>query len=224
MAILVPCLDALRAEFNLVSPGRDKRSDGWIGDRAHAMNSSDHNGDESGNTPHEDADNDDEVHGLDVDHTGSWPDKDWFGDKIGLIVHNHRTGKDNRLQNVIYKGRIASRSWGWEWRKYNGSNGHYEHAHFSARYTSAQERDVSPWGVYEAPKPIQEAIMALEKDMVTITADTAKVIGKNAGDEVPASTLLMLSVIYSGRVAKDLANLHAKLDEINAKVTPSTES
>jgi hypothetical protein len=216
-------LDSLRGEFNLMSPNRDKRSDGWVGDRAHAMNSSDHNGDESGNTPYEDADNVDEVHGLDVDDTGPWPREGWFDEKIRTIVDNHRRGLDNRLQNVIRNGRIASRSWGWAWRTYGGSNGHYEHAHFSARYTTAQENDVSPWGVYDPPKQIQEVIVALEKDMITITADTAKEIGKKAGDEVPASTLLMLDVIYSRRALREIETLKSILGEINEKLVAPTD-
>lgn len=147
MTVLVPCLVALRGEFNAVAPARDKRSDGWLGDRAHALNSSDHNGDESGKTPYEDADNVDEVHGLDVDDTGPWPAGFHFDDVVERIRLRHALGVDNRLQNIIRNGRIASRSWGWGWRPYTGKNAHDQHAHFSARYTTAQENDTSPWGV-----------------------------------------------------------------------------
>lgn len=151
--ILVPCLVALRREFDLVNPQRDHASDGWIGNRAHALQVSDHNGDESGRTPYEDADLVDEVHGLDIDDTGPWPYSGWFDDKVNHIVAEHRAGRDNRLQNVIRNGRIASRSWGWEWRTYEGQNGHFEHAHFSARYTTEQESDTSPWGVHVSLTP-----------------------------------------------------------------------
>lgn len=145
--ILVPCLVALRQELNLVSPGRDKRSDGWRSDRAHALRISDHNGDESGRTPYEDADNVDEVHGLDVDDTGPWPHGLDMGHYVREIAKRHRLGLDDRLQNIIYNGQIASRSWGWTWQDYNGDNQHTEHAHFSARYTPAQEASTRPWGV-----------------------------------------------------------------------------
>lgn len=167
MAILVPCLVALRAEFDAVSPNRDKASDGWIGDAAHRQESSDHNPDETGRTPYEDADNIDEVHAIDVDDSGPWPDAGWFDRTVLAIVERHRTGQDDRLQNVIRNGRIASRSWGWTWRTYDGPNPHTEHAHFSARYSSAQEADTRPWGVddmSEVVKGIQAACKAAGYD------------------------------------------------------------
>ncbi len=63
MAYLVPSLARLRTEFNQLNPGRDKASDGWIGDAEHQANpTSDHNPDERG-----------AVHAIDVDNTGPWP-------------------------------------------------------------------------------------------------------------------------------------------------------
>jgi hypothetical protein len=146
--ILVPCLVSLRDEFNELAPGRDKGSDGSIGDTAHAGNSSDHNPDETGNTPSEDADSTNEVHAIDVDvdlRKSGWT----MAKAVEIIVTRHRTGEDDRLQNVIYNRRIWSRSWGWTAREYTGSNPHDKHAHFSSRYTTAQERDTRPWGLLE---------------------------------------------------------------------------
>ncbi|GAA3348435.1 hypothetical protein GCM10020358_66940 [Amorphoplanes nipponensis] len=155
---LVPCLVTLRSEFNQVAPGRDKSSDGSIGDTAHAQSSSDHNPDETGSTPYEDADSINEVHAIDVDRDLRTPG--WTMPKaVEIIVVRHRQGRDDRLQNVIYNRRIWSRSWGWTARAYTGSNAHTQHAHFSARYTTAQERDTRPWGLLEAE----------EDDMATIT-------------------------------------------------------
>ncbi|GAA2464104.1 hypothetical protein [Winogradskya humida] len=146
--ILVPCLVSLRNEFNKLAPSRDKASDGSIGDTSHAAGASDHNPDETGNTPSEDADNINEVHAIDVDTDLKKPG--WNMQKcVDIIVGNHRAGRDNRLQNVIYNRRIASASWGWTWRDYTGTSPHTEHAHFSARYTTAQEKNTSPWGLLE---------------------------------------------------------------------------
>lgn len=156
--ILVPCLVTLRSEFNALSPGRDKASDGSIGDLAHTQTSSDHNPDETGNTPTEDADSINEVHAIDVDRDlrrSGWT----MSKAVEIIVVRHRQGRDDRLQNVIYNRRIWSRSWGWTARSYTGANAHTQHAHFSARYTTAQERDTRPWGLLEAE----------DDDMATIT-------------------------------------------------------
>lgn len=146
--VLVPCLGALRTEVNRLAPGRDQRSDGSVGDLAHQDSSSDHNPDETGETPYEDADSTNEVHAIDLDASGPWP-AGWSMERIvQTVVMRHRNGLDDRLQNVIYKRRIWSRSWGWTQRAYTGKNAHTEHAHFSARYTTAQERDTRWWGIY----------------------------------------------------------------------------
>lgn len=149
MAVLVPCLDALRTEFNVLNPDRDKSSDGWIGDTSHSASESDHNPDETGNTPYEDSDSTDEVHALDIDKTGSWPNGATYDQLVNLIVDRHRNGDDWRLQNVIWNRRIASRSWGWTWDDYTGSNPHGEHAHFSAIYDSNAEKSTASWGLVD---------------------------------------------------------------------------
>jgi hypothetical protein len=163
--VLVPCLVSLRGEFNALAPGRDKSSDGSIGDTAHASSSSDHNPDESGATPYEDSDRINEVHAIDVDKSLQGSPLT-MQQVVDIIVARHRSGKDDRLQNVIFNRRIWSRSWNWsESRPYGGSNPHDKHAHFSARYLTAQERDERPWGLLE------ETQMVEEDDMATITQD-----------------------------------------------------
>ncbi|GGK89085.1 hypothetical protein [Mangrovihabitans endophyticus] len=153
---LVPCLVSLRNEFNRLAPGRDHASDGSIGDSAHAQSSSDHNPDETGRTPYSDADNINEVHAIDVDD--DLRKAGWNMQRcVDIIVGRHRSGKDNRLQYVIYNRRIWSRSWGWTARVYTGMSPHTEHAHFSARYGSGSgnsnpENNTSPWGLLAADK------------------------------------------------------------------------
>ena len=56
MARLVAAGVRLRDQVNKAFPNRDKRSDGWIGDRAHQARKSDHNPDAKGF-----------VHALDID-------------------------------------------------------------------------------------------------------------------------------------------------------------
>jgi hypothetical protein len=154
--ILVPCLVSLRNEFNVLAPHRDKASDGSIGDAAHQAEPSDHNPDETGNTPYEDADNTNEVHAIDVDSDLNQPD--WTMERaVQIVVGRHRRGEDDRLNYVIYRRRIWA-SPDWAEREYTGASPHTEHAHFSARYTTAQERDTSAWGLLEDDMPSAEEI------------------------------------------------------------------
>lgn len=146
MATLIPCLDELRDEFDDLSAGRDRASDGWIGDRAHAQTSSDHNDDESGRVPIRDADSKPEVHAVDVD-------KDLrrsgvtMAAIVAFVIARCRAGLEKRLRYVIFNRTIWSESTGWQARAYTGSNPHDKHAHFSGSYDSAREADRRPWGV-----------------------------------------------------------------------------
>jgi hypothetical protein len=140
---LVPCLAALRAEFNDVNPSRDKGADGWIGDDDHKKKTSDHNPDAQGR-----------VLALDIDSTGPWPAAGWFTEAIDRIVDAHRAGVDQRLEYVIWDREIASRGSRWQWTAYTGSTDpHTGHAHFSARHDHTGESDTTLWGIEDTVTP-----------------------------------------------------------------------
>lgn len=61
-AFLVPSLKAVFAELNATWPNRDKKTDGWIGDKNHCPGTSDHCADSSG-----------AVHAIDIDKDGIDP-------------------------------------------------------------------------------------------------------------------------------------------------------
>lgn len=216
--VLVPCLVTLRSEFNAVSPGRDKGADGSISDSAHTS-SSDHTPDEDSDILRDhDADSKNEVHGLDTDSSGPWPGGwAWFNEQILAIVERHRTGQDDRLKYVIWNRRIASKSNGWRWVTYTGtSDPHTDHAHFSARYTTAQERDTRPWGVLE-----EDDDMKLT-DEFALTPGAKKELGgeyAKAG-KIDVETALNLLLIYGPRAAKSAAEADATLDKIADPSTP----
>jgi len=140
---LAPCLVTLRDEFNKLNPNRDKTTDGWIGDAAHASGPSDHNPDADGI-----------VHAIDVDETGPWPNGATMEKLVQYLVAECRksgeSGKDRgRLKYIIYERRIWEASNGWAQRSYTGSNPHDKHAHISCEYASTYENDKTSWGLYD---------------------------------------------------------------------------
>lgn len=229
--VLVPCLIVLRSEFDTLAPGRDRGADGAVGDLAHQLEPSDHNPDETGNTPVKDADRLNEVHAIDVDSTGPWPAGQDLNSRVEIIRLRHQRGDDDRLQNIIWRGRIASRSWGWAWRAYVGASKHFDHAHFSARYTTAQEQDIRSWGVLvpagtdptgatPAPNPEEHIVTAPTSDQIwtdpaiAVTKLTgAQMAGSvKEGDKRAAGLLLQYAVIGSMTATK-------KLDQVLALLT-----
>lgn len=132
---LAESLEKLRAEVNAAAPDRSKRSDGTIGDTAHAASASDHNPNPAG-----------VVCALDLTH-----DPESGADMYQIAAHLVRQ-KHPALKYVIFGRKIASRSRGWEWRYYGGSNPHTSHMHVSVGrggdgQSTGPYDDTSPWGI-----------------------------------------------------------------------------
>ena len=109
-------LEKLRSQVNIRHPNRNKRSDGTIGDRAHASRASDHN--PVGGI----------VHALDLTHDPA------HGFNAHDLVERIRQSKDARVSYLISNRRICSSTKApWTWRKYTGSNPHSSHVHISIR-------------------------------------------------------------------------------------------
>jgi len=128
---LSPALVRLRAEINTLWPGRDKSSDGWIGDTAHSARKSDHNPDYPAGGI---------VRAIDVDKDGIPTDA-----VVAQII------RDPRVAYVIWNARI------WEnpaaypgrgyWRAYAGANAHRQHFHVSVRHGARWDGNGSSWGI-----------------------------------------------------------------------------
>ena len=128
----------LRDQINARWPNRDKRSDGWIGDAAHADRISQHNPDSEGI-----------VYAIDIDENlGHGP---YRNGKTAQVLANELVAYalsglpgSNRVKYVVYENKLASgtyRRYFWQWRK--GSWGHTQHIHVS--FTKAAKLDGTIW-------------------------------------------------------------------------------
>lgn len=124
---LAPSLAVLREEINRRWPGRDRTSDGWIGDTAHQAGPSDHNPNSRGS-----------VNAIDVDDDGV-PFAEVFA-----AIRRHPSAR-----YVIYERTLYHRLRGWRPEPYSGSNPHDKHFHLSIDQTVAAEQDTRPWGLLE---------------------------------------------------------------------------
>lgn len=119
---VAPALDTLRDEINRAHPGRDRSSDGAIGDAAHAARKSDHNPDPK---------------------TGVVRARDFDVDGIPVRELLTELERDDRTGLLIYDHRYWTRGHGW--RPYTGINPHTGHFHISVRPGTQYENDTRPW-------------------------------------------------------------------------------
>lgn len=222
---VVPCLLALRDEFNRINPKRDKGADGTIGDSSHTS-ASDHTPDEDSDVLRDhDADSKNEVHALDIDSTGPWGGRS-FNDVILALVareraeYNHPTTRA-RLKYVIWNRRIASRSNAWNWAPYTGSSAHTDHAHFSALYTTVTENDTRPWGVAPVAAPTPEAPDMTKSEMLALlnSAEGQAAIARAAGVGVHGQRLgkSQTTIGQALQATSALARVEALLAEVAAR-------
>ncbi|MGN7705041.1 hypothetical protein [Cellulosimicrobium sp. 22601] len=124
MSYVAPSLNKLRDQINAAWPGRDRSSDGAIGDAAHASRPSDHNP---------------------APPTGVIRARDF--DVDGIPVHSLVAALtlDPRTAYLIYDEQIWTPGSGW--RPYNGVNPHTGHFHISVRHGALYENDTSAWAL-----------------------------------------------------------------------------
>ncbi|HYD28889.1 hypothetical protein [Brevundimonas sp.] len=186
-AQLVSCLRQLWNEFDDIAPNRDRRSDGWIGDAAHAGSSSDHNPDETGKVPIRDADKINEVHALDVDKDLNVPGLD-MERVVQFLLTRCRNGTERRLRYIIWNRRIWEASNGWRQRTYTGANAHDQHGHFSASYDTALEASKASWRLEDIPVALTDADLNKIGNMIASEVAKAVTAARNAELAVNALT------------------------------------
>lgn len=159
---LAPSLASLRDEINRAHPNRDKTSDGWVGDTAHAARRSDHNPDyASGGV----------VRALDVDKDGI--------DTAELL---RVACASPSTEYVIWNWKIYTRSNGFRPQTYTGVNGHTLHMHISIRHTKTAEA-ARKWG-YKAGGAVPTPPKPVTLTAAQITARTVANIGEVVDDVI----------------------------------------
>jgi hypothetical protein len=128
MARLCTAGATFRDQLDKRFPKRDRRSDGWIGDAAHASRFSYHNPDRNGI-----------VWALDVDENlgqGSWRNgraAKRLADQLLAYARSSLPGHD-RVLHVVYEDRVASGTYRNAWWRWRGSGyGHTFHIHITFR-------------------------------------------------------------------------------------------
>lgn len=128
-------LDALLRQVNAAAPNRSKKSDGGIGDAAHASRGSDHN-------PWV------RDHGIGVVTARDFTHDPAGGCDAGALAQSLVDSRDPRIKYVIWNRQIASATTApWTWRPYSGSNPHNHHVHVSVGSDKSVFDDERPWVV-----------------------------------------------------------------------------
>lgn len=137
---LAKSLETLRAQVDTRWPGRDRTSDGTIGDAAHASRTSDHNSwikDRPG-----------------PDVVSAWDcDRDLGkGTVVRMIAEALVKSRDPRIKYIISDGQMC-RSYpkgnlpAWSWGPYTGTNAHRQHMHISVNEEKKYYDDTSAWSL-----------------------------------------------------------------------------
>jgi hypothetical protein len=133
----------LRDQVNLKAPGRNKSSDGTIGDARHCSG--------RGTSDHCARVRDGAVGvvtAIDITHDQT------NGCDAGAIAESIRARKDPRVKYIIWNRRIANSSpvggaAAWAWRTYSGSNPHDKHVHISVHATKTGQAGYDTADIWE---------------------------------------------------------------------------
>lgn len=211
---LAPALAVLRDEINARWPGRDRTSDGWIGDPAHQATRSDHNPNDRGS-----------VNAIDVDRDGV--------DIAAIIaaIEAHPSA-----HYWIVDQRIADADDGWRPRPYTGTNPHDKHLHVSIRQTRTAEQDQRPWGILEDTMPLnaddldavrtQVAKGIYDALHVAATGKTYRGLTYQGEGSIGAAiranlAALVVSPVLAGMAARDLVDEQQVAADVAAELAPA---
>lgn len=141
-------IPVLFGQVDTAAPGRNKGSDGTIGDADHQARESDHNPE----SPPPPGNPDDQVDAADITHDPA------HGADMGVVAESIRKSRDRRVRYVIFNRRIF---YGYDrpglpaftWTTYSGSDPHSGHMHVSVNDVHHDETQLWQIGIGMADSP-----------------------------------------------------------------------
>lgn len=198
---------------------RDQIEDRWpgvvigtIGDPKHATGTSGHNPDDTPGVRAEltDADSLQEVRALDP-MIGPHFTAEAAAELVRILTTEPACRA--RLYYVIYNRRICSRSTGWQWRAYTGSDPHTNHAHLSG--WAADDANAAAWPIEEDDMPSAEEVATAVwfRDVESGAANEPawRVLDKAGEDAAAALVAAKAADAKVGQVLTELAEIRALL-------------
>jgi hypothetical protein len=218
-----------RNQLNSRFPSRSKTSDGSIGDYQHTQGTSGHNPDDTAENNAEwdgDADSTQDVRAIDVDKDLNDPHGATREMVIQHYVKKFREGRWAPFRYIIYKGRIWRKTNGWLTETYSGSNGHFEHAHFSGDYSEAADQadnydfrlnEVGDIMLDTTDKAWIKALLTDDPDVKAAQASNAtKGTLSYAGGGLPVNTGLPAGSNFLNHFTQNAINVSTILTLVNA--------
>jgi hypothetical protein len=209
MAILTLGLQNLRRQVDEAFPGRDKASDGWIGNAAHQAETSGHNPDDTaGSRPAWDGDTDS------VKEVRAWDcDNDFGGGVDAQVVVDHirrLPGVAGVLRYMIYNRKEYHSRNGFEPTAYSGASAHTEHIHFEGAFSQAADNNTTfNFRLEEIPV----ALTAADKTWLAGVVDAR-------ADALEATILAKLTGVPAAVWAGPKLNVHVGKGEAPSLQTP----
>jgi hypothetical protein len=176
--VLVRPLVQLTDQLNEIAPGRDKASDGSIGDYAHSTGKSGHNPDDTSKNNAEwdgDSDNISEVRAKDLDKDLRTPGLTMLM-ICAWLVKGARSGRFWWIRYIIFDGVIYHKNTGFAARTYTGSNKHEHHMHVSTDWNQASDNADADYAFWEMIGTMEADLSESAKQFIRdVTADAGEV-------------------------------------------------